>query len=86
MAAAEMVTPEAAVCVRNFRKQYRGHMAVEDLDLQIRSGELFGLIGPDGAGKSSLIKAIAGVLSFEAGSVSTCRSGSMRRTRTGVPR
>ncbi len=37
--------------------------------LDIRRGELYGLIGPDGAGKSSIMKAIAGVLSYEKGSV-----------------
>jgi ABC-2 type transport system ATP-binding protein len=35
----------------------------------VHRGEVFGLIGPDGAGKSSLLKAIAGVLAFDAGSV-----------------
>jgi ABC-2 type transport system ATP-binding protein len=39
------------------------------VDLDIRPGEIYGLIGPDGAGKSSLMKAIAGVLTYEAGSV-----------------
>jgi len=37
--------------------------------LDIRRGELYGLIGPDAAGKSSLMKAIAGVLSYEKGCV-----------------
>jgi ABC-2 type transport system ATP-binding protein len=42
---------------------------VDALDLEIRRGEVFGLIGPDGAGKSSLMKAAAGVLSFDAGTL-----------------
>lgn len=69
MATAEVVRPDAVVRVHEFRKQYRGRAAVDGLDVEIRPGELFGLIGPDGAGKSSLIKAIAGVLRFEGGSV-----------------
>ena len=32
-------------------------------------GEIYGLIGPDGAGKSSLMKAIAGVLTYDGGAV-----------------
>lgn len=52
---------------RGFVKRYGGHVAVDGLDLDIGRGEIFGLIGPDGAGKSSLMKAAAGVLSFEGG-------------------
>jgi len=38
---------------------------VTDVDLVIQPGEIYGLIGPDGAGKSTLIKAIAGVLTYD---------------------
>lgn len=44
-------------------------MAVDSADLAVERGEIHGLIGPDGAGKSSLMKAIAGVLTFDAGKV-----------------
>lgn len=55
--------------VQGFQKHYRKQIAVDGLDLTIAPGEIYGLIGPDGAGKSSLMKAIAGVLSFESGSI-----------------
>ena len=55
--------------VQGFQKRYRKQIAVDGLDLTIQPGEIYGLIGPDGAGKSSLMKAIAGVLSFESGTV-----------------
>ncbi|MEA3543988.1 MAG: ATP-binding cassette domain-containing protein [Thermodesulfobacteriota bacterium] len=57
------------VRVQGFQKRYRKQIAVDGLDLAIQPGEIYGLIGPDGAGKSSLMKAIAGVLSFENGKV-----------------
>ncbi len=57
------------VRVRTLVKRYRKHAAAEDVSLAIRRGEIYGLISPDGAGKSSVMKAIAGVLSFEGGSV-----------------
>ncbi len=60
---------DLVVTVSGLRKRYKRHVAVDGLDLTIRKGELYGLIGPDGAGKSSVMKAIAGVLSFEGGSV-----------------
>jgi len=57
------------VLVQAFHKRYRKHVAVDGVDLNINSGEIYGLIGPDGAGKSSLMKAIAGVLTYEGGTV-----------------
>lgn len=62
-------SPETVVRVSQFVKQYKQHVAVQGVDLQIKRGEIYGLIGPDGAGKSSLMKAIAGVLSYEGGTV-----------------
>jgi len=57
------------VRVSSFVKRYKKHVAVQGVDLEIQRGEMYGLIGPDGAGKSSLMKAIAGVLSYEGGTV-----------------
>jgi ABC-2 type transport system ATP-binding protein len=57
------------VRVRGFAKSYGGQPAVKDVELEIHRGEIYGLIGPDGAGKSSLMKAIAGVLTYDAGEV-----------------
>ena len=57
------------VRVSGFCKRYRRHVAVQGVDLTIRKGEMYGLIGPDGAGKSSLMKAIAGVLAYDGGAV-----------------
>lgn len=57
------------VRVRDFVKRYRGQVAVDGASLEIAPGEIYGLIGPDGAGKSSLMKAIAGVLAYEGGAV-----------------
>jgi len=61
--------PAPIVQVRDFHKRYRKQVAVDGVDLEIQRGEIYGLIGPDGAGKSSLMKAIAGVLAFESGSL-----------------
>lgn len=55
--------------VSKFIKRYKQQVAVNGVDLAIRKGEIYGLIGPDGAGKSSLMKAIAGVLSYEGGEI-----------------
>lgn len=57
------------VHVAQFVKRYKKHVAVNGVDLTIKKGEIYGLIGPDGAGKSSLMKAVAGVLSYDGGAV-----------------
>ncbi|MDP1948491.1 MAG: ATP-binding cassette domain-containing protein [Nitrospirota bacterium] len=64
---ASPITP--VVRVSGFVKRYKKQIAVQGVDLEIKRGEIYGLIGPDGAGKSSLMKAIAGVLSYEGGTV-----------------
>ncbi len=64
-----LVSADPLIRLRGFGKRYRREMAVKGVDLAIRRGEIYGLIGPDGAGKSSLMKAVAGVLSYEAGEV-----------------
>jgi ABC-2 type transport system ATP-binding protein len=63
-----IATPvETVIQAQGFHKRYKRCVAVQGLDLEVKRGEIYGLIGPDGSGKSSLMKAIAGVLSFEQG-------------------
>ena len=44
------------------RKRYGSFTAVDGLDLDVRSGEIFGFLGPNGAGKTTTIRMVAGVL------------------------
>ena len=46
-----------------------GVRAVDNLDLEVRSGEIFGFLGPNGAGKSTTIKMIVGILTPDEGSI-----------------
>lgn len=55
--------------VDGFVKRYGRRSAVAGVTLAVQRGEIYGLIGPDGAGKSSLMKAIAGVLDYDAGAI-----------------
>jgi ABC-2 type transport system ATP-binding protein len=57
----------AAVRAQGLRKAFGRTVAVAGADLEVRAGDLFGLIGPDGSGKSTLINAIAGVLAYDSG-------------------
>ena len=56
--------------IRNFSKSYKGgKKAVDSLNLDINSGDIFGFIGHNGAGKTTTIRAIVGVLDFEEGDI-----------------
>jgi ABC-2 type transport system ATP-binding protein len=69
MGAAALVDERTVIDISGFCKNYKNKLAVNAVDLRVQRGEIYGLIGPDGSGKSSLMKAIAGVLSFEQGSL-----------------
>lgn len=69
MGEAALVNENPVIDIRGLRKSYKKKPAVDGVALTVKQGEIYGLIGPDGAGKSSLMKAIAGVLSFEQGSL-----------------
>lgn len=57
------------VQVHNLRKDYGSLTAVKDIDFAINSGEIFGLIGPDGAGKTTSFHILGGVLEQTGGDV-----------------
>ena len=56
-----------AICLRGLRKGYGELEAVRGVELEIRRGEIFGLIGPDGAGKTSIFQILGGVMPATAG-------------------
>jgi len=58
----------AAIRVQGLMKNYARTEAVRGIDLDIHRGEIFGLIGPDGAGKTSTFQILAGVMEATAGS------------------
>ncbi|MFW5837139.1 MAG: ATP-binding cassette domain-containing protein [Desulfovibrionaceae bacterium] len=58
---------EPVVETRGLGKRYGSVRALQDASLRVAPGEWFGVIGPDGSGKSSLLSILAGVLRFEEG-------------------
>ncbi len=59
---------EIAVDIKNIRKSYSGTRVLNNISLQIFQGELFGFIGPDGAGKTSLFHILTSLLLPDNGS------------------
>ncbi len=59
-----------AISLRGLRKNYGSLEALKGVDLEVRRGEIYGLIGPDGAGKTSTIHILGGVMSETSGDVS----------------
>jgi ABC-2 type transport system ATP-binding protein len=52
----------AHIQIRGLRKRFDDSEVIRGIDLSVEEGEIFGLIGPDGAGKSTLIRMLAGIL------------------------
>ncbi|WEN43652.1 putative ABC transporter ATP-binding protein NosF [Thauera sp. GDN1] len=57
------------IVARGVRKHYGPIHAVDGVDLEVRSGELFGLIGHNGAGKSTMFKMMLGLIPQTAGEI-----------------
>ena len=55
--------------IEHLIKTYGEKKAVDDLSLHIRAGEIYGFIGHNGAGKTTTLKAVAGILQFDAGEI-----------------
>ena len=57
--------------VTNLRKVYpkSDRVAVDDISFELRPGEIFGFLGQNGAGKSTTIKCLTGILPFDGGSI-----------------
>ncbi len=57
------------ISIRGLRKTFGNSPAIHGVDLEIRSGELLGLLGPSGSGKTTLLRMIAGLEIPSAGSI-----------------
>jgi ABC-2 type transport system ATP-binding protein len=72
---------ETLVRASSLTRRFGPVHAVEDVSFEVRGGEMFGLIGPDGAGKTTTLRMILGLLRPDAGEVATCGLDPFRRRR-----
>jgi ABC-2 type transport system ATP-binding protein len=59
----------AAISVSGLRKSFGRTVALDGLDLEVRTGEVHGFLGPNGSGKSTTIRVLLGLLRADAGEV-----------------
>lgn len=59
-----------ALSLRDVRKQYGDHVALNGVSVDVPVGSIFGLLGPNGAGKTTLIRMVAGITAPDHGEVS----------------
>ena len=55
--------------IEKLTKKFGDKVAVDNLSLEVKSGEIFGFIGHNGAGKTTTIKCITGILNFNEGEI-----------------
>lgn len=60
---------ENIIEVKGLVKKYKNLKALDNLDLNVRKGQILGLLGPNGSGKSTTINCILSLLSFDEGTV-----------------
>ncbi|MGQ0749225.1 MAG: ABC transporter ATP-binding protein [Betaproteobacteria bacterium] len=65
-----MDAPAAALNVHNLSVRFGGLVAIEDMTVEVREGEVLSLIGPNGAGKTTAFNAITGYLPAASGEIS----------------
>jgi ABC-2 type transport system ATP-binding protein len=74
------------VAVEGFARAWGPVEAVRGIDLAVERGEMFGLIGPDGAGKSTTLRAIVGLVAPTRGRITTCGLDPVRERKALAPR
>lgn len=64
------MTLSESITVRNAYRRFGRKEVLHDISLQVREGEIFGLLGPSGSGKTTLVKLIAGIDEASSGEIS----------------
>lgn len=58
-----------AIQVRQLKKSYGSHMVLKEIDFQIEKGEIFALLGVNGAGKTTMLECIEGLRKYDSGMI-----------------
>ncbi|MDJ0342013.1 ABC transporter ATP-binding protein [Streptomyces sp. H10-C2] len=77
---------EAVIETHGLAKQYRGTLAVDDLDLRVERGSVFGFLGPKGSGKTTTIRMLMGLIEPTAGTARVLGRPMPRSARMVLPK
>lgn len=75
--------PEAVIDVAGITKRFGAKTVVNGIDLQVRRGEIYGFLGPNGSGKTTFIRMLCGLLTPDAGQ-GTCLGLDVRREQRAI--
>lgn len=78
MTAAATAENGIAIDVKGLTKKFGGHVVVRDLSMQVRRGQIYGFLGPNGSGKTTTLRMLCGLLTPDAGE-GTCLGYDIRR-------
>ncbi len=68
-AAQRTAQPTPAIRVTELVKHYGDNLALDYLSMEVRRGEIYGLLGPNGSGKTTAINCILGLLTYDSGEI-----------------
>ncbi len=77
--------PEYAIDVQDLNKRFGDKHVVNNVSMQVRKGEIFGFLGPNGSGKTTTIRMMCGLLKPDSGT-GTCLGYDIRRESTEIKR
>jgi len=83
------MTASTYLSVQGMTVSYRRFRALSDVDLAVQKGAVVGLVGPSGAGKTTMLRTIAGLVKPESGTITVAeeridRQQAWRRSRLGI--
>jgi ABC-2 type transport system ATP-binding protein len=78
-----MTDGDFAIDVTGMTKRYSGRAVVNDIAMQVRRGEIYGFLGPNGSGKTTFLRMLCGLLRPDAGS-GTCLGFDLRKEATEI--
>ena len=67
------------ISIHNVTKQYAEQVVLDKVSLELRSGEIAGVVGANGVGKTTLFRLIAGEIEPDSGTITCSRSGTPGR-------
>lgn len=63
---------ETMIALKGINKSYEKHQVLQDVNLQINEGDIYGLVGKNGAGKTTIFKVILGLSEYQGGDLLIC--------------